>query len=65
VTLIELALFLLICLAVGFSAHLVFPTWGWWIGAVPAFVLMLVMAFFTFWNLFSSEHEKRAKHSKQ
>ena len=46
-TLFELLFFLLVCLALGFIAHLIFPAWGWWVGAIPALALCVVMAFFT------------------
>jgi len=62
-TLFELLFFLLVCLVVGFIAHLIFPAWGWWVGAVPALALLLVLEFFTFRNLFSHKNPKSKRES--
>jgi membrane protein implicated in regulation of membrane protease activity len=62
-TLFELLFFLLVCLVAGFIAHLIFPAWGWWVGAVPALALVLVLEFFTFRNLFSDD--KNAKRRRE
>jgi hypothetical protein len=53
VNLLELLVFLLICLGLGFLAHLIFPAWGWYVGAAAALALMLLMLFAMVWDLFS------------
>jgi hypothetical protein len=45
---IELIVFSLVCLGLGFLGHLVSPRYGWLLGAVlavPVFILMLVGSF--------------------
>jgi len=51
-TLIELIIFLFLCLVMGFVGHLVSARWGWLIGVIPALGVMAVMLFFEVRSMF-------------
>jgi membrane protein implicated in regulation of membrane protease activity len=65
VNLFELLFFLLICLALGFLAHLIFPAWGWWVGAVAAAAVMLLVLAGAFRELFLGKSQDEEKQSNQ
>jgi len=45
--LIELLIFLLLCAGLGFLGRVFFPRWGWFVGAIPAGAVLIVMLFAT------------------
>jgi hypothetical protein len=51
-TLIELIIFLFLCFVIGFVGHLVSTRWGWLIGVIPAFAIIIAMLFFQVRSMF-------------